>query len=162
MPHRIVRHLNAVIICSYYQLLWRGAPDRELYAHWYEPRNIAPPALIQRTRGPMPAKKALGPLSLKICLRSGITAVFSFANIILVFRTSSGVVNPAAMAPAALPNSPLSKAVILSFPDFLRLYSFIDSHNGNWITVNGTSLIIVTNHPRYSSNHTPDMPTVRC
>ncbi len=80
---------------------------------------MEPPALIHRTLGPMPAKKALGPLSFRICLSKGTIAVFSFANIILVFRTSSGVVMPAAIAPAALPKRPLSKALIVSLPDFL-------------------------------------------
>ena len=62
----------------------------------------------------MPAKKALGPLSFNICFSNGTTAVFSFANIILVFSTSNGVVVPAAIAPAALPNSPLSHALAVA------------------------------------------------
>jgi hypothetical protein len=49
----------------------------------------------------------------------------------------------------------------LSFPDVCRRYAFIASHNGNCITVNGTSLIIVTDHPRYRPIHTPEIPIVR-
>jgi hypothetical protein len=123
---------------------------------------MAPPALIHKTRGPIPAKKALGPLFFRICLSKGSMAVFSLANIILVFKTSRGVVIPAAIAPAALPKRPLSKALIVSLPDFLLRYSLIDSQRGNCMTVNGTSLIIVTDHPRYSSTQTPDTPIARC
>ncbi len=107
----------------------------------------------------MPAKKARGPETLRICVSSGIIACFSFASIILVFSTSSGVVIPAATAPAIDPNTALSMAEILSRPSVRLLHSFMPSHNGNCITVKGTSLMTVTLHPLYNSLHAPPTPT---
>ena len=83
---------------------------------------------------------------------------FSFANIILVFKTSKGVVTPAATAPATLPKIPLSKPEMLSRPCVFRLHSFITSHNGNCMTVNGTSRNTVIPHPLYISFQTPSIP----
>ena len=106
----------------------------------------------------MPAQNTLRPESRNICIISGIIACFSLANIILVFNTSNGVVIPAATAPAKLPKTPLSTAVTSRLPFVLILHSFIPSHNGNCITVNGTSLITVILHPLYISLHTPPTP----
>lgn len=121
---------------------------------------MAPPALIHIILGPIPAKNAPGPLSLKIMISSVHMPVFSLASIIRVFNTSSGVVIPAARAPAALPATPLSSAEIESFPVLCNRYIFIASHTGNWITVKGTSRNTVIDHPRYSSRQTPAIPIV--
>ncbi|RAR09394.1 WD40 repeat-like protein [Stemphylium lycopersici] len=125
-----------------------------------EPRKIAPPTLIQPTRGPKPAKKALGPDCLSMVDSMVNMGCFSVASIMRVLSTSNGVVIPAATAPATLPKAPPSQPLTSALPVCAVRYFFSASQSGNWMTVNGTSRIIVMDHPRYNSNHTCANPRV--
>ena len=120
--------------------------------------------LIHMVLGPSPLKNAFGPSSLHILPVILIALSLSFASISLVFSTSSGVVKAAATPPLRLPNTALSAAVTSEalptpFPNRRSSdQAFIFSHSGNCITVNGTSRITVTPHPRYSSAHILAIP----
>ncbi|EKG19197.1 hypothetical protein MPH_03567 [Macrophomina phaseolina MS6] len=109
----------------------------------------------------MPAKIADGPLSFNIEVSRGTTFWRCVESIMRVFNTSKGVVTPAATAPAIEPKMAPSRAVTLSLPFVLLLHSFMPSHSGNCITVNGTSRMIVMPQPRYSSFQTCARPCDR-
>lgn len=119
--------------------------------------------LIHIVRGPIPLRNTLPPSSAHILLVMPKALSRCVASIIRVFNTSSGVVNPAAMAPDIEPNRALSRPVTsggLLDCRCRRAHFFMPSHKGNWITVKGTSRITVMLHPRYSSRHTCTTPCV--
>lgn len=139
---------------------------------------MAPPALIQATRGPMPAKNGRTPCAAQISRSTTSTRARSRDSITRVLSTSSGVVTAAATAPLKLPYRALSAAptvvvvvfvLVLLFVFFpapfvppldivissrIRLFllstphALRASHSGNWITVKGTSRMTVMPQPR--------------
>lgn len=72
----------------------------------YAPKKIAPPKAIDVIRGTAPANKACGPSSFSIACKQLTMPEYcpGLWVISLVFTTSSGVVRPAAMPPAAEPH----------------------------------------------------------
>ncbi|KAI7080713.1 hypothetical protein KC327_g59 [Hortaea werneckii] len=131
---------------------------RRLVACPLEAQNESSMSIIQYMRGPTPLMNALPPSSLHILLVMLSALSRCVASMSLVFSTSSGVVNPAAIAPEIEPKIALSAPVTSDGrEDFARWFSahfFSPSHKGNWITVKGTSRMTVIPHPLYSSRHT--------
>ncbi|OAA79838.1 hypothetical protein LEL_03324 [Akanthomyces lecanii RCEF 1005] len=121
---------------------------------------MAPPIDIHVTLGARPAKKGRTPSSRASLPKTVATETLSGDSMTLVLSTSSGVVDAAATAPAALPNSALSAALTCFRPVTPHRQRFMPSHSGNWITVNGTSRKTVMPQPRYSSRQTAGSPPV--
>src|SRR5690554_2122989 len=109
---------------------------------------MAPPTLIQATRGPRPENSARGPSSRSRVVSTWRTELWSvlLASMTRVLRTSRGVVRPAAAPPETEPYRALSSAPIsgdddedaavglLSARRRSRARAFRNSHRGNWMT----------------------------
>mmetsp|Transcript_8093 Transcript_8093/g.19916 ORF Transcript_8093/g.19916 Transcript_8093/m.19916 type:complete len:203 (-) Transcript_8093:225-833(-) len=126
----------------------------------YAPKKTNPPIDIHMTLGCIPLKNTDRPssrINLSNTSRAPVygTPCLSDPSINLVFITSNGVVNPAAIPPETDPHA-AAWSGLASHPCALPTSTLNLSYSGNCMNANGTSLMSVIPYPRYNPPNIDD------